>query len=59
MTQMNLSRQQRLTDIENRLVAAKGGMDREFGISKYKLSYIEWISNKVLFLAQRTISNIL
>ena len=36
-----------------------GGMDWEFGISKYKLLYIEWINNKVLFLAQRPISNIL
>ena len=36
-----------------------GGMDWEFGISKYKLLHIEWINNKVLFLAQRTISNIL
>ena len=43
----------RLTDIENRLVVAKGeggrgGMDREFGISRGKLLYIEWINNKVL-----------
>ena len=40
-------------DIENRLVVAKGeegrgGMDWEFGISKGKLLYIEWINNKVL-----------
>ena len=43
----------RLTDIENRLVVAKGerdegGIDWEFGISRYKLLYIEWINNKVL-----------
>ena len=25
-----------------------GGMDREFGISRGKLVYIEWINNKVL-----------
>ena len=25
-----------------------GGMDWEFGISRCKLSYIEWINNKVL-----------
>ena len=43
----------RLTGIENRLVVAKGeghqgGMDWEFGISRCKLVYIGWISNKVL-----------
>ena len=38
-----------LTDIENRLVVAKGGgKDWEFGIRRFKLLYIEWISNKVL-----------
>ena len=47
MIQMNLSRKQ------NNLVVAKGvregrGVDWEFGISRYKLVYIEWISNKVL-----------
>ena len=25
-----------------------GGMDWEFGVSRYKLLYIEWINNKVL-----------
>ena len=39
--------------MKNRLVVAKGvrggrGVDWEFGISRYKLVYIEWISNKVL-----------
>ena len=43
----------RLTDIENRLVVAKGegrwgGMDWEFGVSICKLLYIEWVNNKVL-----------
>ena len=43
----------RLTDIENRLVVAKGeaggrGMEWEFGISRCKLLYTEWINNKVL-----------
>ena len=38
---------------ENRLVAAKGeggrrGLDWEFGISRWKLVYIEWVNNKVL-----------
>ena len=43
----------RLMDIENRLVVAKGegagrGMEWEVGISRCKLLYIEWINNKVL-----------
>ena len=43
----------RFTDIENRLVVAKGkrgggGMEWEFGVSSCKLLHIEWISNKVL-----------
>ena len=46
----------RCTDIQNRLVVAKGrgrgmvgrGMDWELGISRRKLRHIEWINNKVL-----------
>ena len=43
----------KFTDIENRLVLAKeeeggGGKDWEFGISRCKLLYRGWISNKVL-----------
>ena len=42
----------RLTDIEKRLVVAKGegwgGKDWEFGISSCKLLYTGWINNKVL-----------
>ena len=39
--------------IKNRLVVAKGevgggGMNWEFGVSRCKLLYIEWINNKVL-----------
>ena len=38
--------------IENRLVVAKRegeqGEDRQFGVSRYKLLYMEWINNKVL-----------
>ena len=39
---------------ENRLVAAKGerdggGMNWEFGISRCKLLYREWINNKALY----------
>ena len=49
--QMNLFTKQKQTDMENRLVVAKeeggGGerMDWEFGISRCKLLYIEWINN--------------
>ena len=49
MTQMNLSTKQKQK--ENRLVVAKGeggeGIEWEFGISRCKLLYIEWINNKV------------
>ena len=43
----------RITGMENRLVVAKGegfggGMEWEFGISRCKLLYIEWINHKVL-----------
>ena len=31
----------------------------EFGTSRYRLLYIGWINNKVLFIAQGTIFNIL
>ena len=53
MAQMNLSTEKKLMDVENRLVVAKGeergsGMDWEFGISRCKLSHLEWISNEVL-----------
>ena len=39
--------------MKNRRVVAEGvrggrGVDWFFGISRYKLVYIEWISNKVL-----------
>ena len=48
-----LQNRNRLTDIENKLVVAKGvrggrGLDWEFGISRCKLLYIGWINNKVL-----------
>jgi len=43
----------RLTDMENRLVVAKGEeggsrMNWEFGVSRCKLWYLEWISSQVL-----------
>ena len=39
-------------DIENRLVVAKGeeggcGVDREFGIGRCKVLYLEWRSNEI------------
>ena len=51
--QTYLWNRKRITDIENRLVIAKGvggdeGMKWEFGVSRCKLLYIEWINNKVL-----------
>ena len=60
---MNISMKQKIfTDVENRLVVAKGdgwwgGKDWEFGISKCKLVCIGWINNKCR--AQETIFNIL
>jgi len=52
MTQTYLWNGNRLTDIQNRLAVAKGEgcgrMDWEFGISRCKVLYIEWINNKVL-----------
>ena len=40
----------RLTDTDNRLVIVKGEsvIDLEFGVSRYKLLHLEWISNGVL-----------
>ena len=52
MIQTNLRNRNRLIDIENKLVVAKGDLvegrkDWEFGISRCKRLYIGWI-NKVL-----------
>ena len=48
-----LQKRDRLSDIENRLVVAKGeegenGIDWGFGVSRCKLLHLEWISNEVL-----------
>ena len=48
-----LQNRNRLTDLENRLVVAKGRegeswMDWEFGVNRYKLLHSEWISNEAL-----------
>ena len=48
-----LQNRNRLIDIENRPVVAKGegggrGMDWEFGVGRCKLLPLKWINNKVL-----------
>ena len=55
MTQMNLSMKQKQTYRHREQtcgcqvgVKGWGGMEWEFGISRCKLLYIEWINNKVL-----------
>ena len=53
MIQMNLSAKQRLTDIEVKLVVAKGygrgrWIDWEFGVGRCKQLHLEFINNKVL-----------
>ena len=51
MAQINLStNRNRLTGIENKPAVAmgEGGKDWEFGVSRCKLLYIEWINDKVL-----------
>ena len=52
------SNRNRLTDIENRLVIAKGegvwggggggGKDWEFGMSRFRVLHIKWINHKIL-----------
>ena len=46
---MNLSRKQKQTHRHGEQISGcqVGGMDREFGISRFKLLYTEWINNKV------------
>ena len=59
---MNLSTKQKQThSIENRLVVAKreggrNGVDWEFGVSRYKLFHLEWISNEVLLYSMENYS---
>ena len=40
MTHMNISMKQKQTDIENRLVGGRRGVDWEFGVSRCKLFHI-------------------
>ena len=55
MTQMNLTTKRKQTHRHREQTCAcrggegsGGGMDWEFGISRCKLLYIEWVNNKVL-----------
>ena len=50
---MNLSTEKKITDLENRLVAAPGGgggsgRDWEFGVNRCKLLCMEWIYKEIL-----------
>ena len=48
----------RLTNLENRLVVAKGKeMECDIGVSRWKLLYIEKINKVLLYIAQGTIFN--
>ena len=55
MTQMNLSTKQKQTHRhrEQTCSCQEGGKDWEFGISRCKLLYTEWINNKVLLYSTR------
>ena len=53
MEQMNLSTENKIIDLENRLVAAKGEGEREevgwiweLGVSRCRLLPLEWINNE-------------
>ena len=53
MAQMNLSTEKKIMDMENRTVVSKrggggSGLDWEFGVSRCKLLYLEWLSNEIL-----------
>ena len=53
MKQMNLQNRKRLTDLENKLMVARGegrreGIVREFGMVMYTLLYLKWITNEDL-----------
>ena len=59
---MNLSKEKKIMDLENRLMVAKregegSGMDWEFGINRCKLLPLEWITMRSCCIALGTISN--
>ena len=37
-----------MQNLKNNTIGGRGGLDWEFGTSKCKLLYIEWINNEVL-----------
>ena len=45
---MSLQNRKRLTNLENELMVARSGWDREFGMVMYTLLYLKWIVNKDL-----------
>ena len=52
-TNYSIYKKKQITDMESRLAVAKGegggnGIYREFGVGRYKLLHLEWISNGVL-----------
>ena len=54
----------RLTDLENKLMVARGegwgdGIVREFGVHKYHLLYLKWITNKNLLCSTRTLLSVM
>ena len=56
MKQMNLQNRKRLTDLENKLMVARGegrreGIVREFGMDMYTLLYLKRITNKDLLFS--------
>ena len=38
----------RCQNLQQLEIVKKKGMDREFGVSKYKLLHLKWISNEIL-----------
>ena len=57
MAQKKLSTENKLNDLENRLVVAKreggwSGMDWELVVNRYKLLSLEWFSNEILHWEQ-------
>jgi len=62
MIQMNL--QNRLTGLENKFMVARGegrgkGIARKFGMDKYTLLYLKWITKKDHCRAQGTLLNVM
>ena len=52
MIQVNLSKKQKQTQVENRLMVAReggDGMDWEFGTGRCKLLHMEWVNNILLY----------